>query len=177
MTGIKKKNISRENLIASKLSAKEDVKTYGFMKFSRLNYEFVNKKKSYSRKEISLSLSLLKNSLFSPTNFLSFGPFIGEIGNGARQSLLNILELLSNCIDVYSTSGYKRPSISIKQFPQLHFRVDVEILVSRYVTRIRDKATHPRRDVCARNVGTTLFHEKDINRSTGMEEEEKKEEK
>lgn len=58
MTGIKKKNISRENLIASKLSAKEDVKTYGFMKFSRLNYEFVNKKKSYSCKEISLSLFL-----------------------------------------------------------------------------------------------------------------------
>lgn len=53
MTGIKKKNISRENLIASKLSAKEDVKTYGFMKFSRLNYEFVNKKK----RNLSLSLS------------------------------------------------------------------------------------------------------------------------
>lgn len=132
-------------------------------------------------RKVTLSWKIL---YFLQQIFFHSAPFIGEIGNGARQSLLNILELLSNCIDVYSTSGYKRPSISIKQFPQLHFRVDVEILVSRYVTRIRDKATHPRRNVCVcvweSKVGIRLFHEKNINRSIGMgeeEEEEREEEK
>lgn len=132
-------------------------------------------------RKVTLSWKIL---YFLQQIFFHSAPFIGEIGNGARQPLLNILELLSNCIDVYSTSGYKRPSISIKQFPQLHFRVDVEILVSRYVTRIRDKATHPRRNVCVcereSKVGIRLFHEKNINRSIGMgeeEEEEREEEK